>query len=101
MPGVKASYSQQELDSIAAAVAPRSGWGFSRMVDWRADVPWDYSTVVIEHLADDSRVLDIGAGGGERLLSFASRFGSGLGIDLDPAMVAVAAENGCDKPKVS
>jgi SAM-dependent methyltransferase len=98
---MKSFYSQQELDSIASAVLPRSGWDFSRMVDWRAPVSWDYSEVVAAQVDDQSDVLDIGTGGGERLLSFAPIIGSGLGIDLDPELVAVAARNGRDEPKVS
>jgi SAM-dependent methyltransferase len=38
-------------------------------------------------------VLDIGTGGGERLRDLAGSFGSGLGIDADPAMVRFATEN--------
>lgn len=71
------------------------------MADWRGVVPWDYAAVVSEHVDPRSDVLDIGTGGGERLLSFAPMIGSGLGIDLDPEMVAVATVNGRCEPKVS
>jgi len=99
--GMKSSYCQQELESITAAVSPRTGWDFSRMADWRAVAPWDYAAVVSDHVDRDSDVLDIGTGGGERLLSFAPMIGSGLGIDLDPEMVTVATANGQHEPRVS
>lgn len=37
--------------------------------------------------------LDIGTGGGERFLRLAKHYGTGLGTDVDPAMIAVAAGN--------
>jgi len=92
--GMQQSYSQQELDSIVLKVSPRLGWDFSRMADWRAPVPWEYSDVVAAHVKSDDDVLDIGTGGGEMFLSFATGIGSGVGIDIDPQMVAVATQNG-------
>jgi SAM-dependent methyltransferase len=38
-------------------------------------------------------VLDVGTGGGEKFLSLASEFGSGVGIDVDPQMIRVAEQN--------
>lgn len=90
---MKASYSQTELDEIRARVEPRRGWDFSRMSDWRAPVPWSYTDVVDEHIGPDRDVLDIGTGGGEILRSFATRIRTGLGIDIDPLMVAAARES--------
>lgn len=99
--GMQQSYSQQELDSIVLKVSPRLGWDFSRMADWRAPVPWEYSDVVAAHIKPDDDVLDIGTGGGEMFLSFATWIGSGVGIDIDPQMVAVATQNGRGIPNVS
>jgi SAM-dependent methyltransferase len=69
------------------------GWDFSRLRDDRDPVPWEYEEVVRRYLRPDDRVLDIGAGGGERFLALAPYFGSGIGTDRDPEMVRVAREN--------
>lgn len=83
----------EELRRIAAEVAPRRGWDFSRAQDDRDPVPWEYSDVVRRYLRADDRVLDVGTGGGERFLALAPSFGSGIGVDPDPAMIATAREN--------
>lgn len=83
----------EELCRIAAEVAPRRGWDFSRMRDDRDPVPWDYAEVVRRYLKATDRVLDVGTGGGERFLALADAFGTGIGIDPDPAMIATAREN--------
>src|SRR4051794_30075237 len=85
--------SLNELRQIAAAIAPRRGWDFSRMRDDRDPVPWSYEDVVRRYLQPTSRALDIGAGGGERFLALADQFGSGLGTDVDPAMISTAVQN--------
>src|ERR1700733_5606026 len=63
------------------------------MSDLRQPVPWEYHEVVLPYLGPSDAVLDIGTGGGERLRDLAGAFGSGLGIDVDPAMVRFATEN--------
>jgi SAM-dependent methyltransferase len=82
-----------ELRQIAASVAPRRGWDFSRVRDDRDPVPWKYDEVVRRFLQTDDRVLDVGTGGGETFLALAPSFGSGIGVDPDPAMIAAAREN--------
>jgi len=82
-----------ELRRIAADVAPRRGWDFSRVRDDRDPVPWEYAEVARRYLRPTDRVLDVGTGGGERFLVLAASFGSGVGIDPDPVMIATAREN--------
>lgn len=82
-----------ELRRIAAEVAPRRGWDFSQMRDDRDPVPWEYDEVVRRFLHPDDRALDVGTGGGERFLTLAPSFGSGIGVDADPAMIEAAREN--------
>ena len=82
-----------ELRRIAAEVAPRRGWDFSRVRDNRDPVPWQYDEVVRRFVRPDDRVLDVGTGGGERFLALAPWFGTGVGIDPDPEMIATAQEN--------
>jgi len=98
---VKSSYSRRELDSILGSVSPRRGWDFARTADQRASTPWDYAAVVSERTDDRDDLLDVGTGGGEMLLSFADRIGSGVGIDLDPEMVELAIENGRGASNIS
>ncbi len=49
---------------------PIAGWDFSHL-DGRMEsgaLPWDYRAIVLSHLKPDSRLLDMGTGGGEFLL---------------------------------
>ena len=49
---------------------PIAGWDFSRL-DGRMEsgaLPWDYRAIVLSRLRPDSRLLDMGTGGGEFLL---------------------------------
>jgi SAM-dependent methyltransferase len=57
----------------------------------RQPVPWDYRDVVLGYLRPADSVLDVGTGGGEVLRGFASAFGAGLGVDVDPEMVRLAS----------
>ena len=56
--------------------------------------------LIASQLTPDMRVLDIGCGNGSTLLENCERFASGLGIDNDPAHLALADEalgkGGCD-----
>ena len=48
------------------------GWDFSHIRDRyreEGDLPWDYRTVVGEHLREEAALLDYDTGGGEFLLS--------------------------------
>ena len=56
--------------------AEMHGWDFShirgRVVE--APLPWDYKQKVLDFLKPQSVILDMGTGGGEFLLSCATRF---------------------------
>lgn len=86
-------YTKQELQAIADEVGERRGWDFSRMSVERAPVTWEYLDVVSAFLRPTDVVLDIGTGGGERLLSLADKYRRAVGVDPDPDMVRVAREN--------
>jgi SAM-dependent methyltransferase len=87
------SYSHQALDELLAGVRTRRGWDFAGMNVLRQPVPWEYQDVVLRYLRSSDVVLDVGAGGGERLRDLAGSFDHGLGIDVDPDMVLLAGEN--------
>jgi SAM-dependent methyltransferase len=82
-----------ELRRIAASVGEREGWDFSRVRDAREPVPWDYVDVVRRYLRPTDRVLDVGTGGGEKLLSLAACSDSAVGVDASPEMIATARKN--------
>lgn len=90
-----------ELRQIEATVTPRRGWDFSRMQTEREPVPWDYMEVVPNYLTPRDTVLDIGTGGGEKLLALSQHFGRGVGVDPDPEMIQAARENGAGQAKVT
>ena len=90
---MKTTYTQAELDDILQHVEPRLGWDFSRMNTVREPVPWDYVEEVKKYLDSDDDVLDIGTGGGERFITLAPYFRSGVGIDIDEEMVKTAQQN--------
>jgi SAM-dependent methyltransferase len=87
------NYTEQELQVIADDTGERLGWDFSRMSVEREPVPWDYVEVVSRFLRPSDVVLDIGTGGGERLLTLADRYLRAVGVDPDPDMVRVARDN--------
>jgi SAM-dependent methyltransferase len=83
----------EELRRTAVSVGEREGWDFSRVRDAREPVPWDYLDVVRRYLRPTDRVLDVGTGGGEKLLSLADCFDSAVGVDASAEMIATAQKN--------
>lgn len=53
--------------------APREGWNFDHIADrfHESATPWDYEALCREAIASSTRLLDLGTGGGEFLLTFA------------------------------
>jgi SAM-dependent methyltransferase len=87
-------YSVAELQEVSGSVGDRIGWDFSHMATEQETAPWDFLEVVSRYLRPGDSVLDIGTGGGERLLSLARQFHTAIGVDPDPAMVHIAREHG-------
>lgn len=94
-------YTLEELQEISDAVGDRSGWDFSRMATEREPVPWDYDDIAARYLKPTDHVLDVGTGGGERLLALSPFYKSAIGVDPDPTMLEAARENGRQYPQVS
>lgn len=66
-----------------------------------AATPWDYLEEVKKHLTPTHSVLDIGVGGGELFAKLAPHFASGIGVDVDPDMIATAQENARSIPNLT
>lgn len=97
MTRVPTAVSLEELEQLVATVDELDGWDFSRVRMDREPAAWDYSAVARRFLWPGAAVLDVGTGGGERFLELADAFGTGVGVDLDPARVAVARANLSDR----
>ena len=82
-----------ELKRIADQANHRRSWDFSKLRVARDPVPWEYLDIVRNYLHPSSYVLDIGAGGGERISELARYFGKGVGIDNNPEMIRDAQAN--------
>jgi SAM-dependent methyltransferase len=81
------------LKQIIETNGQLDGWNFSRVQVRYDPVPWNYVDVLRQYLKPQDRVLDIGTGGGEIFLSLAPYFGTGIGIDQNPAMINTAKRN--------
>jgi SAM-dependent methyltransferase len=84
--------SYRELYEKADSVV---GWDFSK-IDERAKVygaKWDFLEVVKEYLTNESVLLDIGTGGGKKLLKLAKFTKEAYGIDNSRSMIETAKRN--------
>ncbi|NLW88833.1 MAG: class I SAM-dependent methyltransferase [Clostridiaceae bacterium] len=70
------------------------GWDFS-YIDGRyrsGALPWDYQEIVMSHLRPHHRLLDLGTGGGEALLSFGHPFEKTSVTESYPPNIALCRE---------
>ncbi len=82
-----------ELKQIYESVGEITGWDWSRTRTRIGPVPWEYGEVARRFLRPDSRVLDVGTGGGEIFLGLAPYCGRGVGTDISPQMISTARDN--------
>jgi len=94
-------YSVADLRVISSRIGRRKGWDFSRMNTSHPAMPWEYVSVVRSHLRATDTVIDIGTGGGERLLELSSDARQLLGVDPDPEMIGRARELAAGKGATS
>jgi len=64
-----------------------------RLLNYRIDLIRQYA-----ELRNNDLVLDVGCGNGHHLLALAGEIGSGIGVDLSPAMIEIAQESLRDSP---
>ncbi len=78
-----------------AEIAHIHGWDFSH-IDGRyaeqEDLPWDYRSVIGQHLRPDMRILDIDTGGGEFLLSLKHPYDNTAATENYPPNVRLCKE---------
>lgn len=76
-------------------IAHIHGWDFSH-IDGRyaeqEDLPWDYRSVIGQHLRPDMRILDIDTGGGEFLLSLKHPYDNTAATENYPPNVRLCKE---------
>ncbi len=82
-----------ELKQIYESVGEITGWDWSRTRTRIAPVPWEYGEVARRFLRPESRVLDVGTGGGEIFFGLAPYFDKGVGTDVSPRMISTARDN--------
>jgi hypothetical protein len=81
------------IQKIFDSVDDLSGWDFSRLRCYTDGEAWDFYDEVAKRCAPSDMVLDIGTGGGEKVLSIASSVLLLIGIDISEQMIRTANEN--------
>lgn len=69
------------------------GWDFSKLKVKSEGEKWDFYKLVVEKALSNSILLDIGTGGGERVLKISSNFLLVVGVDLSENMAKTANTN--------
>lgn len=69
-------------------------WDFS-MINWEEEhfTNWDMFEVLKENAKTDSKILDLGTGGGEKVLEFFPEAKEILGTDFSESMIETANKN--------
>jgi ubiquinone/menaquinone biosynthesis C-methylase UbiE len=74
-------------------VGKRIGWDFSHLNSTEVGQGWDFYEEVLKKTKPNDSILDIGTGGGERILKIAQNFEYVYGIDYSQNMVDIANKN--------
>jgi len=71
----------------------RIGWDFSHLKTTKTGQGWDFFQKVLKKAKSNDLILDIGTGGGERILKIAKQFKSVYAIDHTQSMIDTAKKN--------
>ncbi len=74
-------------------VGQLNGWDFSKVKMAAEGVEWEFYDEVTQRCLPSDRLLDIGTGGGETLLSIAHAASHLVGIDISSGMMHTANHN--------
>lgn len=71
----------------------RIGWNFTHLKTTETGEGWDFYQEVLKKAKSSDLIIDIGTGGGERILKIARQFKSVCAIDHTPSMIDTANKN--------
>jgi SAM-dependent methyltransferase len=74
-------------------VGSEIGWDFSSIKCVSEELSWDFYTEVSKHCKPTDLLLDIGIGGGEKVLEIAKYICMLIGIDMSSGMIKTAKKN--------
>ncbi|MFC4323114.1 class I SAM-dependent methyltransferase [Litchfieldia salsa] len=74
-------------------VGASNGWNFSHLRYESEGVEWDFFDEVSKRCKSSDLLLDIGTGGGEKIIKIASSLLFSIGIDLSTTMISKAQSN--------
>jgi len=86
-------YTNEYYNDLYEKAGKRIGWDFSHLKTTEEGQGWDFYKEVLKKVKPTDFILDIGTGGGERILKIAKHFKSVYGIDHSPSMVSTAKKN--------
>ena len=78
---------------LYSKIGKRIGWDFNHLKTKEEGQGWDFYEEVLKKVKSTDTILDIGTGGGEKILKIAKHFKSVYGIDHSPSMVNTAKKN--------
>ncbi|MEC9487956.1 MAG: class I SAM-dependent methyltransferase [Halanaerobium sp.] len=84
---------ENEYRDFYNKVGAKIGWDFSRIKVVSEGGKWDFYQKVRQRCRKDDLLLDIGTGGGERVLSLADAVHLIIGVDNSEEMIATARKN--------
>ncbi len=70
-----------------------NGWDFSKLLITSEGVKWDFYEEVTKRCTGSDILLDVGTGGGEKVLKIASSLLLVVGIDFSSGMIEKAQSN--------
>jgi SAM-dependent methyltransferase len=86
-------YTNNYYKNLYDKVGKRIGWDFSHLKIVEKGQGWDFYQEILKKTKPTDTILDIGTGGGERILKIAKHFKSVYGIDHSASMVNTSNEN--------
>lgn len=84
---------KQELKNFYDKVGSEIGWDFSKVRHTSEGVEWDLYDEVTKRCKKTDILLDVGTGGGERIIKIAQNLQLVIGIDVSDGMIDTAKKN--------
>ncbi|PIQ73594.1 SAM-dependent methyltransferase [Candidatus Roizmanbacteria bacterium CG11_big_fil_rev_8_21_14_0_20_36_8] len=87
------SLTKQQFKEFYDKVGSKIGWDFSKVKHTSEGVKWELYDEVIKKCKKTDILLDIGTGGGEKVLKIAQNLQLVIGIDISDGMIDTARKN--------